>query len=296
MIARRLMHGRPGGGTAGFRSAAAWLAAPVLCAALVSAGCAPTEPVAVAPTRPSVTEMPFRGSIVFDMAHSEIFGADDTGPLGQSQALQRMRDAGFEVVVNTDLIDADDLASASGLVIAGPMSPLLDQEYAAISEFVERGGTVLLTIHVPFPVKRAPAHWGLPVGEEIVMSKRPVRGPQEPSVFVADSIADSRITQGVDEVLVISGWPVTAASGDAKVIVSSGADSWLAAGGDMSPKPPADKDLSSVGIVGVSQSGKGLVVVSGDDAIFSNAALGQADNARLLDNIIELMSQMAADV
>lgn len=264
----------------------------VLCAALLTAGCASPEPP-VTPQRPETPRLPYRGSIVFDMAHSEIFGADDTGPLGQSQALRRMRDAGFEVVVNTDLIDADDLEAASGLIIAGPMSPLLDQEYAAIADFVERGGTVLLTIHVPFPVKRAPAHWGLPVGEEIVMSKRPVRGPQEPSVFVADSVAESRITRGVDEVLVISGWPVTAVSGDAKIIVSSGPDSWVAAGGDSSPQAPADEDLTSVGIVGVAQAGKGLVVVSGDDAIFSNAALGQADNAKLLDNIIELMSEMA---
>jgi hypothetical protein len=35
----------------------------------------------------------------------------------------------------------------------------------------------------------------------------------------------------------------------------------------------------------------GRVIVSGDDAIFANQALDQADNTRLLDNIIRVMAE-----
>lgn len=241
-------------------------------------------------------DLPYRGSIVFDMAHGEIFSATDPSPLGQSSAIRRMRQAGFEVVINKQLITDDTLAEASGLVLAGPMAPLSPEEYDAINSFVLRGGTVLLTIHVPFPVLMVPAHWGLPVGTDIVMSKRPAGAPEEPSIFRADSIADDEITQGVESVLVVSGWPVSTAGDTARLVVSTGEDSWLSASGDRDPAPPADDELTSFGVVGVARVGEGLVIVSGDDAIFANAALAEADNARLLDNIIERMARMSAEI
>jgi len=237
--------------------------------------------------------LPSAGRIVFDMGHGEIFGADDTSDLGQSQAIAKMRSAGFEVAVNPDAITAEDLADASGLVIAGPMRPLLDEEYDAITAFAERGGTVLLTIHVPFPVLKVPAHWGLPVDTAIVMSRRPFSSPAEPSVFIADGIAaDTPVTAGVDEILVVSGWPVGTASESGRLAVMTGADSWLTSAGDQQPIPPEGTVFSSYGIIGITQVGKGLIVVSGDDAVFANIALGMADNAKLLENIIDLMSEM----
>lgn len=267
--------------------------AMLLAASILVAGCQPTatEPVA-APNEPAPT-MPPKGTVVFDMGHGEIFGAEDTSELGQSQAIERIRSAGFDVVINQDTITEEDLAFASGLIIAGPMRPLQDEEYDVITAFAERGGTVLLTIHVPFPVLKVPAHWGLPVGTEIMMSKRPIVSPDEPSVFAADNIEEGRITEGVGQVVVVSGWPVGVASEDAALVVKTGDDTWLAEGGDAQPEAPDDAEYGSFGVVGVSRIGEGLVVVSGDDAIFANMALGAGDNARLLDNIIALMSEMA---
>lgn len=253
------------------------------------AGCSGTT----GPSFDDAAATPSAGTIVFDMGHGEIFGADDTSELGQSQAIAKMRSAGFEVVVNPDTITTEDLSNASGLVIAGPMRPLLDEEYKAITAFAERGGTVLLTIHVPFPVLKVPAHWGLPVDTTIVMSQRPFASAAEPSVFIADGIAaDIPVTEGVDEILVVSGWPVGTASESGKLAVMTGGDSWLTSAGDQQPLPPDGTAFSSYGIIGVAQVGKGLIVVSGDDAVFANIALGMADNARLLENIIELMSKM----
>ncbi|MDF1542285.1 MAG: DUF4350 domain-containing protein [Anaerosomatales bacterium] len=264
---------------------AAALAATALPAA---AGCARQEQSGPASTPEQ--GLPPLGTIVFDMAHGEVFGAQDTTPLGQSGAVGLMRDAGYEVVINQDEITVDDLEGASGLVLAGPMVPLRDAEYEVVTRFIEAGGTVLLTIHVPFPVLKVPAHWGLPVGTEIMMSRSPAGNPAEPSVFVADSITESPITEGVSQVLIVSGWPVAAASSDGKIIVSTREDTWLAAAGDQAPEPPADVAYGSLGLVGVTQLGQGRIVVCGDDAIFANLALGEADNTRLLRNIIDLMS------
>lgn len=251
-------------------------------AAAFGTGCAPSTPA-----EPEV--LPSKGRIIFDMGHGEIFGAEDTTELGQSQAIARMRQAQYDVVVNQDPITAADLEGASGLVLAGPMSPLAPDEYDAITSFVERGGTVLLTIHVPYPVMAVPAHWGAPVGTEILMSQTPAAGPQAPSVFFADVVAESPLTEGVNQVLVVSGWPVSRVDGG-QPLVSTRPDTWLSPAGDQQPEPSADAVFGSYGVIAVADVGRGRVVVVGDDAIFANLAINEGDNARLLDNIIGLMT------
>ena len=77
---------------------------------LLASGCA--SPKAAAPSTEDSAEgtsVP-QQKIVFDMAHGEIFGPDDTTELGQSQAIAQMRSSGFDVVVNSDQITAEDLA------------------------------------------------------------------------------------------------------------------------------------------------------------------------------------------
>jgi hypothetical protein len=260
--------------------------------ALPLAGCDRSAGTPV-PVPPSAASTATRGTIVFDMGHGEIFAPTDTSELGQSQAVDQMRAAGFDVVINRDAITEADLASASGLIIAGPMAPFTEDEYAAINAFVERGGTVLLTIHVPFPVMGVPAHWGLPVGAEIMMSQQPAYNPNEPSVFVATTMLEGdRLTRDVSEVLVVSGWPVGVTSPSATIAVGTDQRVWLSAAGDQAPVPPADVAYDAYGVIGVASIGKGRVIVSGDDAIFANMALGVADNRQLLGNIISLMAEM----
>lgn len=260
------------------------LVAAVACVSLLAA-CTPGER-APAPTAPAGSA----GTILFDMAHGEVFGPDDTSELGHSRAVARMRGAGFDVRVGTSTIAPAALAQASGLVIAGPMRPLLDEEYAAITSFIERGGTVLLTIHVPMPVMKVPAHWGLPVGDQVVCSPRSASAEGEPSVFVADRIVESPVTEGVSRVLVVSGWPVGAVGNGARLVVSTADDCWTAPTGDRAgPAPAPGAPRGSFGIIGVTRIGKGLLIVAGDDAIFANVAIGHEDNARLLDNILRLM-------
>lgn len=260
--------------------------------ALLLAGCTNASTPEPQAESPSPRTSP-RGEVVFDMGHGEVFSADDTSEMGQSAALAKISEAGFGITVNSDAITSEDLKSATGLILPGPMAPFTAEEDAAIEQFVRRGGTVLLTIHVPFPVLNVPARWGLPVGTEIMMSKSPL-DPAQPSVFVADQIVDEPLMQGVNGVLVVSGWPVGVNAQTAKMALATRPDTWLTAGRDQQVAPPADATFTSYGVVGVARVGEGTVIVSGDDAIFANAVLGQAGNAQLLKNIIDLMSDEAA--
>lgn len=266
--------------------------AALLTALVAVTGCSTAKPGPVAESSASVSPAPNYGTVVFDMGHGEVFSAEDTTELGQSQAISRIKAAGFRVEVNDDIITDEDLAGASGLILAGPMTAFGDAEYAAITSFLERGGTVLLTVHVPFPILKVPAHWGLPVGTEIVMSQGKLADPNQRSVFITQQITDDPITEGVRQLLVVSGWPVATASDSAKIVVSTDTDAWLSPIGDEATTAPPATQLGAFGIIGVARVGKGRIVVSGDDAIFANLALDQLDNARLLDNIIKAMSQM----
>lgn len=269
-----------------YRSLVASIAAAAMCVSL--GGCAAGQRPSAGASTPAPA--PNRGQVVFDMGHGEVFSPQDTSDLGQSIAINQIRSAGFDVVVNNDLITPEDLKEASGLIIAGPMRSLQDSEYAAIQDFVRKGGTVLLTIHVPFPVLKVPAHWGLPVGTKIMMSKTPVSS-QSPSIFVADKVSSDPLMTGVRQVLVLSGWPVGAVSDSARIEVQTRQDTWLTGVGDKEPTPPPGTKFGSYGVIGVASVGKGKVIVSGDDAVFANIAIGEYDNARLLGNIIDLMAK-----
>ena len=110
-------------------------------------------------------------------------------------------------------------------------------------------------------------------------------------LFRSDSVVEDPITKGIDRITVVSGWPVktdTTRLASAKLVV-------LAAGGvaaDTNANGMHDlEDLQQpFGVVGVATVGSGRVVVLGDDGILANMGIVQTDNAKLLDNILELIS------
>lgn len=254
----------------------------IVCAAIVLSGCA-GDSTGV----PEPDPQPAR-HVIFDMGHGEIFGADDSGDLGQSIAVERIQAAGYDVRVSTAPLTSALLEEASGLVLAGPMRALSVEEADAVEAYVRDGGTVLITIHVPFPVMSLPARFGLPITDGIVQSTDPL-SPSDAGVFVTEAFSDDPLVQGVEGILVLSGWGMSASSADATVVVSSGPASWVDADGD-GVATGADP-VGPFGIVGVARVGAGTVVIVSDDGVFANVGIVERDNARLLDNIVRLMEE-----
>jgi hypothetical protein len=270
------------------------IALVIAAVALSLLGCArpaaPGASSAPAPATPSTPATGAKGVIVFDMSHGEVFSPDDSSELGQSRIVEEMKAAGFEVRINTSPITTETLDGAAAIYVPGPMRPFIDSEKTAIDDYVARGGTVLLSIHVPFPVLGTPARWGLPVGTAVMQAFRPV-DPIDRGVFLATGIAEDPITEGVSRVLVVSGWavrvePTKLAKGS--LVVTSGPGVVVDGNNDRKitsadPRPP-------FGVVGVAPVGYGRVIVLGDDAIFANIAIDQADNPILLGNILKLIA------
>jgi hypothetical protein len=251
----------------------------------------PTAPLVVAETLPPTRPGASRGTIIFDMAHSEVFGPQDESQLGQSKAVARMRAAGYAVRVNTEKFTKDSSigSDVAAVFLPGPMVGLMDKERSRLDDFVRRGGTIVLTVHVPFPVLGMPTRYGLPVGTGVVIDTKNQTNDQ--GVWVTDQIVADPLTVGVRNIQVVSGWPVSTEKSDIaepRIVVKAPASSIVDSNGDNSF---TEKDLQPpYGIVGVADIGSGRVVVFGDDAIFANIAIDTNDNAKLLDNLLELIS------
>ncbi len=249
-----------------------------------------TNPSSSDPAEGQRPAVPRRGVIVFDMAHGEIFAPEDTSELGQSRAVEQMRAAGYEVRVNTQPLTAESLDGVAAVFLAGPMAVFSKDEEAVLDDYLERGGTVVLSIHVPYPVLGMPARWGLPVATGVMQALD--AGPQQdPGVFGTESVVDDPITNGVDQVVIVSGWPVktdTTRLASAKLVVLAAGR--VAADTNASGTYDAEDLQQPFGVVGVATVGSGRVVVLGDDGIFANMGITQADNAKLLENILELIT------
>ncbi len=233
------------------------------------------------------------GRVVFDMAHGEVFGADDTSELGQSVAVAAVREAGFAIDVRHERFDSETLSEASGLILPGPMVAFTAEEMDAIEEYLRGGGVVLLTIHVPYGISHLPERFGVEVVPGVIQSARPVG--QDPGVFMADQVFAHDLTSGVEEVLVLSSWAVAVEEEDAEVVVASGPDTWLVIHGSEAGEEP-EVYRGPLGVIAVSHVGAGTFVVIGDDAVFANVAIDQADNRRLLDNMLQMMAEVTRPI
>jgi hypothetical protein len=222
--------------------------------------------------------------VLFDLAHSEIFGPANTTDVGQSAAVARMRKAGIRVVATHTPFTAEMLKGVSGVIVSGNMSPLSDSEIAALRQFVDRGGVLLLTVHIaPTSVSLA-ARFGFGLSPNVLTSEAPVGG--DPKNFVCTSIEKDSLTKNITAVKVMGAWAI-AAQAPSRIIVGTGDNTWLDTNNDK--QLTVDDIKGRFGVVGVRQHGKGTFIISGDDAVFANIALASKDNMQLFDNVVALM-------
>jgi hypothetical protein len=107
-----------------------------------------------------------------------------------------------------------------------------------------------------------------------------------PVNLTCTTIEKHALTKDVGAVRILGGWALVP-SPPSQIIVGTGTDAWFDADGN--------KQLTSVdakgpfGMVGARQQGKGVFIISGDDAVFANIALASKDNMQLFDNVVALM-------
>ncbi len=222
------------------------------------------------------------GKTVFDASHSEIFSPVKDGPLNYTVFYDALKKSGEEVSLNEGQINTDALAHATTYVIAGPSQPIARGEIAALTDFVNNGGNLLVLLHISGPVAQLTEEFGIIVSN-FVISEKTGNIKKQPQDFHVSSIILHPVTTGVNKLAVFGTWGLLA-EGDARAVASTSDKAWA----DMNRNRKLDKDepVQAFGIVAVSEYGKGKVVVVADDAPFANQFIKEADNRKLADNII----------
>jgi hypothetical protein len=223
--------------------------------------------------------------VLFDLAHREIFGPTNTSPLGYSSAVERMRKAGGRVVVAHDPYTPEMLRDVSGVIIAGNMAPLTDAEQIALRNFVERGGVVLVATHLSAMDLPLARRFGIEISPKTLL-ERSASGADTTTLNANGIIADP-LTEGVHSLDMMGAWALDSPSREASMLVLASPNTWMDINGD---KQLTKEDPSGrFSVVAATRLGKGLFIVSGDDALFANLALQSADNRRMLDNLMRRM-------
>lgn len=223
--------------------------------------------------------------VLFDVAHSEIFGPKNTSDLGQSAAVARMRTAGMRVVATHTPFTSAMLKGVSGVIISGNMQPLGDDELTALEQFMTRGGVVLVAIHVAPLDQNIGQRFGFGLSPGVLRVSNPAAG-EDPVNFTCTTIEKSVLTQNVHAVKVLGAWAL-APRPPSRIVVGTGADVYLDM--DRSGTLTSGDIKGPFGMVGEHQVGKGVLIMSGDDAVFANIALASKDNMQLFDNVVAAM-------
>lgn len=222
-------------------------------------------------------------TVVFDLAHSEIFSPVKPGPLNYSIFHDSLAKGGEKVGVNREPITAGALKGVRTYIIAGPVQPLARDEVEALEKFVSGGGSLLVLLHISFPLASLTDTFGVVVSNVTIGESAGLIDNRTQDFFVSN-FAPHAVTSGLGKISVYGTWGLMAKD-NAKVVASTSSKAW----GDMNRDRVLNQGepVQEFGIVAVSEFGRGKVAVVADDAPFANRFIVEADNMKLAENIME---------
>lgn len=222
--------------------------------------------------------------LLFDLSHREVFSPDDESPRGMKAAVRLLESSGFKVVENTEPFNAESLSSVNTVFIAGAMEELSKEEVAALKEFVNNGGNLLITIHVNFFVG------SLLDSFDFMVTSSPISEEENTfhnnnKDFLVREIVEHPITEGISKISVMGAYGVKGKNDAVQELAFTSKNAWV----DLNENGAKDNS-DAVGkfcLVAAAEIGKGKVVVIGDDAVFSNMLMNGSENEFLLKNIVK---------
>lgn len=222
------------------------------------------------------------GKTVFDLAHAEIFSPVKTGPLHYSSFYKRIKRSGEDVYINTDPVTSKSLEGVDTYIIAGPSMELAPDEIAALKDFVNNGGNLLVLLHISGPVARLTENFGIIVSNFVISERDGAINGQSQDFYVT-RFSKHPVTDGLKKIAVFGTWGIMARDG-ARLAAVTSEKAWA----DINRNRTFEEGepVQSFGIVAVNEFGKGKVVVVADDAPFANRFIGEADNKKFAENVI----------
>lgn len=219
---------------------------------------------------------------VFDLSHGQKHSPVQDGPLNYSLFYETVLSIGGDVEVNLGPVSPHSLVGVRTYIIAGPYSRFSDDEVSALVNFVENGGNLLIMLRSSGPVAALTNSFGIAVSNFTIHEKSGnIEGNSQD--FYIDNFWPHPITDGLEKISVYGAWAVLAENGSLAIAVTSGY-AWADIDSDCSQG--SGDPVQAFGVVAVREAGKGKVVVVADDSPFANKHIGEADNRRLAENIL----------
>lgn len=217
--------------------------------------------------------------VMVDQGHGQRFVIEQEGELQLSRFGAILGEEGLRVAASRERLTDESLRQATGLVISGPFAPLAPAEVDAVIRFIERGGRVALMLHIGPPVGALMQRVGIAFSNGVLHEQHNLVGTDDISFQVRDLTAHP-LFAGIDHFSLYGGW---ALNGQAPLARTS-AETWVDLNGD---QQLAERDaMDRFTVVAEGNVGAGRILVFGDDGIFQNRYLDEA-NSRLARNLAQ---------
>ncbi len=221
---------------------------------------------------------------LFDMAHGQHFTIDgrtelDLGTLGDLFA-----EGGFTMKTLKEPCSEKSLAGASVLIISGAFARPTNAEVKAILDFVEKGGSLAVMLHIAPPLMPLAGPLGVMLSPGILMESQNLV-KDSPQDFSVKSFAKHPLVAEIEEFQVYGGWALAVSKPPLKPIAATSKAAWVDLDHDKKRHPEGEPQNQYAVIVG-GDVGKGRVLFFGDDAIFQNRFIVSHGNKQLAKNLI----------
>ncbi len=230
-----------------------------------------------------------RPVVLFDQSHGELFRIERNERLDLGTLAGVFVSEGYTVRGTYGALTAERLAEPDVLVMSGPMNTPSEAETANVDAFLNRGGTLVVMLHVAPSVSGLLEHLGVKATRAPITETGPAALGGDARNFRAVSLAAGHpLFKGIGGFGLYGVWGLTPARPDAVIIANTSAGAFVDENNN--GKPDAGEPHGPIGLVAEGHMGKGRYLVFGDDAVFQNAFI-TGDNLKLAHNLARWGSQ-----
>lgn len=214
------------------------------------------------------------------MGHSPVFSPLRLGSLNYGAFYSMAGNLGCENYIYNQRVINGALEGVKLYVSDGAFSEFTDEEVSELVKFVREGGSLFLLLHVAAPYKRLLEGFGIETTESFVAE--PEYNIGDVKDFVIPEIKKHPIT---DKIRLLTVYGVFGFKGDEESLVAkSSADSFIDKNKNL--KFDEGEERGPFGLIVAKEFGQGRVVAIGDDAVLGDKYIMEAENRKLLPNII----------
>lgn len=225
--------------------------------------------------------------LLFDQGHKQHFLIEQNKALDLSDLAAVFKNQGFIVQSSSSPLSTKLLRGVSTLIISGPFQPYSRMEIAAIKNFINKGGQMVVMLHIASPTAQLLTALGVAESNNIVHERTNLLNPQSDTNFYVTDLSPHPLTRGLSRINLYGAWALNTRL-PANVIARTSPQAWV----DLNHDQKLDRGdaVQTFSEIVTGQLGHGHFIVFADDAIFQNRFL-VGDNYALAVNMAKWLKQ-----